>query len=407
MFLKRLIKNNLMCFFYIFATKKVQFKDIIGHEKIKENLVRSAKQGRISHAQLFAGPPGVGSLAFALAYAQYLNCENPGDNDSCGECKSCKKISKLIHPDLHFIFPVVKTKKISNPTSVDFIDKWREFVLSSTYHSYSRWLDFLETEKSQAAIYTHETKEIIKIINLKTFEAKYKVIIIFMPEMMNTSTANKLLKAIEEPPENTVFLLVSENEEDILKTIFSRTQLIKFHRLDDANVLYYLNQKYPQTKQNILTDVSALAEGNIIKAEEFLSDLSDDNSFWAKNFNLFKSFILTAYRVDVKNMPEVVNSIASLGKEQQKNFLRYSLRMFRESFVLHEAKKRELLHLTDREKDFSKKLSKIIHQSNIFALYEIFNKAYYEVIRNASAKILFMDLLFQTLKLLKTQNVKK
>ena len=396
-----------MCFFYIFATKKVQFKDIIGHDEIKENLVRSAKQGRISHAQLFAGPPGVGTLSFALAYAQYLNCENPGENDSCGECKSCKKISKLIHPDLHFIYPVVKTKKITNPTSIDFIDKWREFVLSSTYHGYSKWLDFLETEKSQASIYTQETKEIIKIINLKTFEAKYKILIIFMPEMMNTSTANKLLKAIEEPPENTVFLLVSENEEDILKTIFSRTQLVKFHRLTDDDVFNYLKYKFTETGQDVLTDVSTLAEGNIIKAEEFLKDLTDDNSSWAENFNLFKDFILTAYRVDVKNMPKIVNTLTSLGKEQQKIFLRYCLRIFRESFILNEAKDKALVHLTKREKDFSQKLSKIIHQSNIFALYKIFNKAYYEIIRNASAKILFMDLLFQTLKLLKTQKVKK
>ncbi len=396
-----------MCFFYIFATKKVQFKDIIGHEKIKENLIRSAKQGRISHAQLFAGPSGVGTLAFALAYAQYLNCENPKDEDSCGECKSCKKISKLIHPDLHFIFPVVKTKKITNPTSVDFIDKWRKFVLSSTFHSYSKWLEFLETEKSQASIYTQETKEIIKIINLKTFEAKYKILIIFMPEMMNTSTANKLLKAIEEPPENTVFLLVSENEEVILKTIFSRTQLVKFHRLNNDEVQHYLNVEHPEINHDILTDVSALAEGDIMKAEEFLRDLSDDNSFWSENFNLFKNFILTAYRVDIKNMSQIVNNLASLGKEQQKFFLKYCLRMFRESFILHQSEDGELIHLTNREKDFSQKLSKIIHQSNIFALYEIFNKAYYEIIRNASAKILFTDLLFKTLKLLKIQKVKK
>ncbi len=385
----------------------MQFKDIIGHENIKENLIRSARQGRISHAQLFAGPPGVGTLAFALAYAQYLNCENPGEIDSCGTCKSCKKMAKLVHPDLHFIFPVIKTKKISNPTSVDFIDKWREFVLSSTYHGYSRWLDFLGTEKSQASIYTQETKEIIKIINLKTFEAKYKILVIFMPEMMNTSTANKLLKAIEEPPENTVFLLVSENEEDILKTIFSRTQLVKFHRLTDNDVFFYLKNKFSETDENILTDVSALAEGDIIKAEEFLSDLSDDNSVWTENFNLFKDFILTAYRVDIKNMPRIVDSFASLGKEQQKIFLRYCLRMFRESFILNQAQQGDLVHLTNKEKDFSQKLSKIIHQSNIFALYKIFNKAYYEIMRNASAKILFMDLLFQTLKLLKTQKVKK
>jgi len=382
----------------------VFFKDIIGQKEVKEKLINTVKNERISHAQLFIGPEGSGKLSTAIAYAQYINCENPQEGDSCGECKSCLKYKKLVHPDLHFVYPVIKTSKISKPVSIDYIEKWREFIQSSNYYSFQNWIKYLESEKSQAMIYAEESKEIIRIINLKTFEAKYKVLIIYLPELMNINASNKLLKAIEEPPPNTLYILVSENESKILNTILSRTQLVKFSRYNDTDIVEYLKTKYPEINQEEIIDIAKISEGNIVYAEKIINESSEDKNQLQDNFKLFVEFMKIAYTFDFTNIVSMVNGISGMNREEQKLFLQYSLRMFRENFVMNSIKEDNLLHLTKKEKEFSVKFSKIIHQSNIFALYEEFNLAHYHITRNASAKILFMDLILKTGRLLKMKN---
>ena len=191
----------------------MNFSQIPGQKATIERLIRSVKEERVSHAQMLTGPEGCGSLAIALAYATYISCENRTDHDSCGKCKSCIKYEKMIHPDLHFVFPVIKDKKSTEPVSDSYIEEWREFASKSPFFTLNNWLDSIEVGNAQGLIFASEAGEIIKKLSLKTFESDYKIMIIWLPEKMHVATANKLLKMIEEPPEKTLFLLVSNEEE--------------------------------------------------------------------------------------------------------------------------------------------------------------------------------------------------
>jgi DNA polymerase-3 subunit delta' len=379
----------------------VQFKEIIGQKAIKKKLIETVEKGRISHAQLFLGSEGTGKLSLALAYAQYINCENPTGNDACGECKSCKKFNNLVHPDLHFVFPVVRTPKISKPVSLDFIDKWREFLSTKKFYSYNDWLEFLGTENLQGSIYAQESQEIIRIVNLKTFEARYKIIIIYMPEKMNITAANKLLKAIEEPPPNTLFLLVSEDESQILTTILSRTQLVKVPLLQQEDVEEALKMLYPDAPIELINDVAKISSGNLITAQKIMiEELSGGETGVSENFNRFTKFMRLAFSRNFIEINAFVEEISKIGREKQKQFIEYSLRILRENFILNK-QMNEIAFLTKSEMKFSANFYKFINEKNIFHLYEEFNKAYADIIRNAAAKILFMDLILKTSKLLR------
>lgn len=381
----------------------MQFKEIIGHTEIKNKLIETVKRNRISHAQLFMGNEGVGKMSLALAYAQYINCENPSDIDSCGECKSCKKIKKIAHPDLHFVFPVVRSKKFTKPVSSDYIDKWREFLTKNKFLSYNDWLNFVGTDNLQGSIYAQESKEIIRIVNLKTFEAKFKILIIYMPEKMNISASNKLLKAIEEPPPNTLFILVSEDESQIITTIRSRTQLIKIGNLSEQEIIFELKRNFASAEDSLIADIAKIANGNYINAHNILSDeLNPQESIKTENFNYFIDLMRNAYSLKIKEIIELSTDLSKLGRERQKNFLIYSSRMIRENFILNQTKQNtEISYLTKKELIFSQKFNVFITQNNIAELYQEFNKAYSDIVRNASAKILFLDLILKTAQLLK------
>ncbi len=331
----------------------MQFKDITGQQAIKDKLIDSVKQGRISHAQLFLGQEGTGKLSLALAYAQYINCENPTETDSCGECKSCRKFNTLMHPDLHFVFPVVRTPKISKPVSLDFLDKWRDFLKNNKYYSYNDWLEFLGTDNLQGSIYAQESQEIIRIVNLKTFEAKYKVIVIYMPEKMNITAANKLLKAIEEPPPQTLFLLVSEDESQILTTILSRTQLVKIPLLQNDEVADALKKMYPEVDENLLNDIAKISSGNMITAQKILAEeMAGGESGFSENFNRFVKFMRLAFSRNFIDIMAFVDEMSKIGREKQKQFFEYSLRILRENFILNK-KLPEIVFLTKSEMQFS------------------------------------------------------
>jgi len=269
------------------------FKDIIGQENTKKRLIQTVKDNRISHAQLFFGSEGIGKLALAIAYAQYISCENKQENDSCGVCMSCYKYQKLVHPDLHFVFPVIKTSSNQHPVSDNFLSEWRKMILNSSYFSVNQWYEFIgtdKTENTQGSIYVHESEEIIKKLMLKTFESEFKVMIIWLPEKMNISAANKLLKIIEEPPPKTLFLLVSENIDLIIQTIQSRTQLVKIPKIDNISLANAVNEKFNLDKDQ-LNDIIRLSDGNYINVINNIQS----NDEYSYNLDTFIKMMRLAY----------------------------------------------------------------------------------------------------------------
>lgn len=377
----------------------MRFADLPINDEIKKQLIEAAKAGRIPHAQLFLGDEGMGGLSLALAYAQFINCENPRSDDSCGQCKSCKKFEHLTHPDLHFVFPVIKAPKISKPFSSDFLNQWREFVLSSKFHSLNDWLSKLGASDAQPSIYAHEAEQIVQTLSYKTFEGKYKIMIIWLPEMMNISAANKILKILEEPPQNTVFLLVSHNSENILPTILSRTQIIKLKPLDKENLYRALREEFPDIDEKLIQNAISVADGNFITAKNYI--LKTINTTGKDiNFDLFVRFMRIAYAANALDMINLAEEIANLGKEQQKNFLQYSLNLLRNSLITKFSLD-TISGLTEDERNFISKFNKFINHNNLEKFNFEFSKAIDDIERNAYSRIVFLDLLFTTSKLLK------
>ncbi|PID89716.1 MAG: DNA polymerase III subunit delta [Bacteroidia bacterium] len=376
----------------------MRFSAIIGQNAAKQRLITSVENNRISHAQLFLGPEGCGKLALAIAYAQYISCENRTANDSCGQCSSCSKYEKLIHPDLHFVFPVIKSPKFKNPISDNFLAEWRSFILGSSFHRYNDWLNNLDAANKQGGIFAHESAEIIRKLNFKTYEAEYKIMIIWLPEKMNVVAANKLLKMIEEPPPKTLFLLVGASTEDLLVTILSRTQLIKIPKLSDEAVGKAIQQEFKVSDEE-LSYIVRSANGDYIKAKECVNESAEA----AGNFELFTRIMRLCYGYKVIDAMEWVEELAKNGREKQKNFLSYGLRMLRENFVMNQAENqsKEINYLTKKEREFSKKFSKFINERNIFQLSYEFNRAHYHIERNANNKLVLFDLSLNMMKLLR------
>ncbi len=379
----------------------MRFKDIAGHTQIKKKLIGTILNQRVSHAQLFVGPSGNGKLALAIAYAQYLACENRTEQDSCGECAPCKKISKLVHPDLHFIFPVVKTKKISKPVSDNYLPQWRDFITQTPYHSLESWLDFIGTENQQAGIFAHESQEIIRKLNLKTFEAEYKVMIIWKPEKMNISASNKLLKMIEEPPPKTVFILVSQYPDQIIQTILSRTQLFKIPKIDRESMSTTLKAKFNAFSDQKIEDIVRLADGNYIKATKEIKNYDVQEE--SENFKNFAAIMRYAFGVKVLELITLTEEIAKQGREHHKFFLEYSLKMLRETFILNISpeNKNKIVYLAKKEAEFAQKFSPFIHKNNINQLSQEFNLALRHIERNGNSKMILLDLALKITRLIK------
>ncbi|HSH52956.1 MAG TPA: hypothetical protein VK982_14615 [Bacteroidales bacterium] len=374
----------------------MQFKEVVGHQKIKEQLIHTVDENRISHAQLFLGPEGSGNLTLAIAYAQYISCTNKQGDDSCGVCSSCQKFKKLIHPDLHFVFPVNTSKTIKkDPVSDDYINQWRPTLIENPYINQNKWYEIIEIENKQGIISKNESYEILRKLNLKTFESEYKFMIIWLPEKMNTYAANKLLKFIEEPPEKTLFFLVSENSEQIIPTILSRTQLIKIPKIDKDSLYSALCDRLGVNPDKA-EDIAHLANGNYFEALN-LASAGDEDS---ENLERFKSLMRLAYSQKIVEIIDWVDEIARIGREKQKGFLTYSLRLLRENFMLN-IKRKEIVYLTHKEYIFSEKFSQFIHQENVSELYEVFNRAYADIGMNAYNKIVFLDVALKIVKLIK------
>lgn len=368
----------------------MQFSEIAGQEQIKQQLIQTVKENRISHARLFLGPEGSGALPLALAYAQYISCEDRGEKDSCGQCSSCRKYGKLIHPDLHFSYPFFARHK--EDTALSFIEEWRQAFLTNPYLGLDEWRARLEAENKQANINIAECHQIIKKLSLKPFEAEYKVLIMWLPEYLDKE-GNTLLKIIEEPPQKTLFLLVAENQDQILNTILSRTQLIKIPKLGTKEVERYLETEMHIGAQRA-QQIAYLANGNVQAALRLASEEADDN------FILLRDWLRMCFTNRGLQIIEFTEKLSRMGRENQKNFLRYSMQLLREVIIILSGAE-ELVHLPQAEKDFVKNFAQSAGSAKTEALFSELEKAHYHVERNANAKILFLDVSLQFVKILK------
>ena len=374
----------------------MRFSEVAGHADLKQQLVQSVAEQRVPHAQLFHGPQGSGALVLALAYATYLSCQDRQEGDSCGLCPSCLKYDRLVHPDLHFVFPVFTTKSVKkDPVSDDFIAEWRNALLESPYITPNQWYSYIGMENKQGSIIKRESEEIMKKLQLKSYESDFKVMIIWMPEKMNPTASNKLLKLIEEPPPMTIFLLVPEDTGPMLPTILSRTQMIRVPRIAEQDLLDALKKKH-QVSDEILKSAVKISGGNYVKAEENLMT-SEDSAYQLK---LFIRIMRLSYAREFQKIFEWVEEMAGLGRERQKAFLAYAIRMIREHYLLNK-EQGELVRMTADELDVSKKFFPFINDRNVPVIVQELNEASVHIEVNAYARIVFLDFALKLLKLIR------
>jgi DNA polymerase-3 subunit delta' len=375
------------------------FEKIIGQENVKKQLIQTVAEKRISHAQLFLGPEGCGNLGLAIAYAQYISCENRNENDACGICSSCQKYEKLIHPDLHFVYPVASTKTVTkDPVSNNFIDDWRSAILDNPYMNLPSWYETIGIENKQGLISRRESYEIIKILSLKTFESEFKVMVIWMPEKMNQVAANKLLKILEEPPPNTIFILVSETTDQILPTILSRTQIVKIPGIDNKSVMEAL-ELTTSLNDGEKENVVRLANGNYYLAQKLIHE-RESQEF---HFDTFTSMMRLCYGGKIPETIRWVDNLAGLGREKQKQYLTYAMRLIRENFMMNMVGGSEdkVIYLTKKEEEFSRKFAPFIKDENIHDIVDELNKSHQHISANANSKIVLLDLCLKIMKLIK------
>ncbi|GHU64053.1 DNA polymerase III subunit delta [Bacteroidia bacterium] len=375
------------------------FKGIIGQEEVKHRLIQSVKDGYIPHARLISGPEGVGKVALALAYARYLSCSNRGEDDACGVCPSCIKYNKLSHPDLHFVFPIFKSGK--KEICDDFLADWRKFVLQNSYFNLQDWLNFIDAENSQGMIYAKESDEIIRKLNLKAYESEYKIMLIWLPEKMHESCSNKLLKMIEEPPAKTVFLLISENPDQVITTIRSRKQSLPVPPLTSDSIATALPAAiaalgHQSVSAEKLSNMVHLANGNYLKVLELI-DLNEESR---NNLELFISIMRNSWTRNVKNMKAQSESFAKLGREKQKYFLAYAQNLIRENF-LYRLNIPEINYLNAEEAGFSQNFSPYVNERNVVELMDELALAERHVESNVNPKMIFFDLSMRIAKLIK------
>ena len=376
------------------------FRDIIGHQELKNRLINTVLNNRVSHAQLFLGVPGTEKLAMAIAYSQFISCDNkqhygPDSEliaDSCGQCPSCVKYQKLVHPDLHFIFPVATTKVITkNPVSGNFMNEWREALIDSNYYlSLNEWYERIGIENKQGRIGVDDANNVIKTLGLRSYESEYKVIIIWMVEKLFHAAAPKLLKILEEPPNKTLFVLISENHDQMLKTILSRVQLLKFTPHSDDLIRNYLEQNF-QLESKRMEEIIHLSDGVFSNVFKQLNTNERDNIF----FTHFREMMLFAYQNNFVKMREKSNEINSLGREKIKQLLQYGMRVTR-MCMLYDIGNQSMVHSANDEFDFISKFSRFVNQNNAEALYKILSEAEFHIGRNVNPKIVLLDTMLQS-----------
>ncbi len=374
------------------------FQDIVGNIKTKQELIDTVLNNRISNSLLFYGNTGSAKLPLAIAYAQLLNCEKIYHNDSCGTCSSCLKYNNLTHPDLHFIFPVWKIKSQQSVSDM-FVDKWRDFFKKNKYGNLNDWADFVGPEKKtnhQGKIYKDEAENIHQKISLKNYEARYRVILIWMPEQMELRTSNKLLKMLEEPPERTVFILVSADPNQLLPTINSRLQKIRINDFVAEDIVeFFSTNKISLENAKQLKNITG---GDLGRIAKLINEATIDEDL----FEDYKSWLRLCYRADVEGAADFSNTISLKERKSQKLFLSYIIKMTRESIIYNFANK-SLLQASKKEQEFLVNFSPFIHEENSCLIVDKIEKSIKEINRNANSKILFFELSLQMMKFLKVK----
>ena len=371
------------------------FRDIIGLTDIKKHLIESVQKGYVPHARIFYGSEGVGKLPLAIAYARYLNCTNPTNEDSCGICASCSKFDKLAHPDLHFAFPMVQKRAEKLLVCDNYLPQWRSFLAENTYFTLNDWLQYINAKNAQGMIYAQESEEIIRKLSLKVYEAKYKIMILWLPEKMNLECANKLLKIIEEPPARTVFLLISEDLDKVIPTIKSRCQPIFIKPINYDDMIGAITNTYSLSLSDAQS-VAHIANGSYTKALELIKADNDAQML----LNLFDRMMSASFSKRIKLIKEVADELSKTGREVQKSFLIYSLRMFREFFV-NNLNVPEIVYLNRHEQQLEQRYSGFITVNNIEVLSDEFSLAHKQIEQNGNAKIIFLDLCLKLTMLIK------
>ncbi|WP_413999766.1 ATP-binding protein [Flavobacterium sp. W1B] len=379
----------------------MQFSEILGQEHIKSHLTRSADLGRIPHAQLFVGPEGSGTLATAIAYAQYILCanqngENQGSNESCN-----LKFQKLSHPDLHFAYPTVTTEEVKkNPKSIDFIADWRKFVLQNPYGGLFDWYAILGVQNKQGEIRVDDAQEILKSLSLKSYEGGYKIMIVWMADKLNIAASNKLLKLLEEPPEKTLFILISENEEDIIQTIRSRCQVLHFNGLSEPIIAEALVSR-EKADPKLGAKIAHQAQGNYNIALHLLHDDDEEHPFeqW------FVTWVRAAFKAkkDAAAIQDLIlwsEKIAALGRETQKKFLEFCIEMFRQALLLNYETKNLVYFEPKVDKFKLENFAPFVNGNNIQDIFKELSDAMYHVERNGNAKIILTDLSIKLTRLI-------
>lgn len=379
----------------------MKFSDIVGQNHLKNHLVNSVQKGRIPHAQLFIGPEGSGTLSMALAYAQYIICNNKGSENEGGSAACNLKFDHLQHPDLHFVYPVATTDSIkSNATSDDFMSTWIDFLKETPYGSVNDWYEAIGIQKKQGNISVHEAASILKKLILKPFEGGYKVMIIWMAEKMNTEAANKLLKLLEEPTDKTVFILIAEDEKAILQTILSRCQILHFNALNEQEIVQGLIEKENCDEVDAYS-IAKQAQGNYNKALKLRYNITNEYPFdeW------FVTWVRAAFRANknarvVSDLIKWSDEISAIGREKQKLFLNHCMEMFRQALLLNYSTA-ELVYMEPKVENFKlKNFAPFVNEHNILEIYQEIEDATYHIERNGNAKMIFTDLSIKLTRLI-------
>lgn len=362
------------------------FHQIPGQEQVKAQLIKSVAGQRISHAQLLLAYAGNGALPLAVAYARYILCTQRSEQDACGTCPSCIKINKLAHPDLHIVFPVVTTEKIKKPTSSLLLNEFREAFLESPFMGYFDWLEKLEAGNKQGLINVEETSDILQKLSLKAYEGEYRIVLIWYPECMNASAANKMLKILEEPPEKTLFLLVSEAYDKLLPTIQSRLQLVKTERLQHQTVADYIAQQTGMAIEKA-TEIALTADGNLHAAIQAVNLQEESES----QLDITLSWLRLCYKRSFPELIKWTEQQAGMPRESLKQLLTFSCEMIREALLIN-YRLNPLTRSTGEAHNALKKLAPLINEKNILQFNREIDRALYDLERNANPKIVLLDL---------------
>ena len=372
----------------------MKFSEVIGQKEVQERLVQMVKEDRLPHAMMLCGPAGSGKMALAVAFGCYLlSLKDNKDMDQ----HEHPMLAKLEHPDLHFTYPTIKLPSMSSdhkPVSDDFSHEWHDLMMQGPYFTLDQWLTAVGAENQQAIITAGESDELVRKLSLKSSQGGYKVSIIWLPERMNIECANKLLKLIEEPPTQTVFLMVCEEPDKLLETIRSRVQRIDVKKIDNETIRQALVERRG-ISEDAAQRISRLANGSWLKALEALKVGSENEQF----LDLFVMLMRMAYQRRVRELRKWSDTMAGLGREKQKRFFEFFLRMLRENFM-YNFQQQDLVYMTKEEEDFAKNFARFINEANILPLYDLTNLAIRDISQNANAKIVFYDFALRIIVLL-------